>query len=66
MVKKDLYKKYTLVDIFDKIKLLKKIEINNCTIYRPITKEISDIFNYFEITAPKFDQEDINNQIEYF
>jgi hypothetical protein len=32
-------------DIFDKIKLLKKITINNYTIYRPITKEIKDILS---------------------
>jgi transposase len=66
MKKNDLYKKYTLIDIFSKIKLLKKVKINNCTIYRPITKEIKDIFKNCEIKIPKFDKEDSNDQIEYF
>jgi transposase len=66
MKKNDLYKKYTLNDIFDKTKLLKKIKINNCAIYRPIAKEIKDIFKYCEINVPKFDKEDFNDQIDYF
>ncbi|MDR2140842.1 MAG: transposase [Deltaproteobacteria bacterium] len=40
---------YTLTDVFDKINLLKKININSIDIYRPITKEIKDLLDLCEV-----------------
>ena len=52
----DLYKKYTLDDIFIEIWKLKKMSINSKLIYKPISKEIKDIFKACDIPLPSNDE----------
>jgi hypothetical protein len=51
--KSNLGKKYTLTDVFNEIKSLKKVKINSKNIYKPITKEIKQIFAVCNIKIPK-------------
>jgi hypothetical protein len=41
-------------ELFEKIELLKKTKINSNIIYKPLTKEIKNIFKAFDIIIHSF------------